>query len=461
MKSLVTVLSAAACFCLLVAFQSPSTSNGEVTLTCEVNSCEKQDSLYLFEFNGVVFKKIGAAPTADFSTYEFQLPATEPRFYYVGLTSNNVKPIILGTEEEVALRGTCKRFQSAQMTQSQLNRAYEELKNVMNGYKKDFGQYLQQMQIADRQNNVEQTNAMIVKLGELDEKRLALIDSLKNVNPYLSKVVALNTYLSYQNHGTADESEIEYFGKKYFQLVDWNDPDLAYMPWVYEGMKGWVQTIASLRLPENKQKNFIDGMLHQIPNDSRAHMLALGGVISGLQERKSGLMGTYAKRYADQYRETEPGAVQRLDQLLKVSDSFIIGGDAPDFTSNTPEGNELSLSDLRGKVVLVDFWASWCGPCRRENPHVVEAYHKYHEKGFDVLGVSLDKTKDRWLQAIEKDGLIWHHVSDLKGWQNAVAKQYGVSSIPHTVLVDAEGKIIARNLRGAQLAAKLQEMFGE
>jgi thiol-disulfide isomerase/thioredoxin len=127
---------------------------------------------------------------------------------------------------------------------------------------------------------------------------------------------------------------------------------------------------------------------------------------------------------------------------------------------NTPDGNPLSLQSLRGKVVLIDFWASWCGPCRRENPHVVAAYQQYHGKGFDVLGVSLDKTKDRWLAAIEKDGLIWHHVSDLKGWQNAAAQLYGVRSIPHTVLLDREGKIIARGLRGAALTAKLDELFG-
>ncbi|MFQ5445757.1 MAG: TlpA family protein disulfide reductase, partial [Saprospiraceae bacterium] len=112
-------------------------------------------------------------------------------------------------------------------------------------------------------------------------------------------------------------------------------------------------------------------------------------------------------------------------------------------------------------VLLIDFWASWCGPCRRENPHVVEAYHKYHDKGFDVLGVSLDKTKARWVAAIEKDGLIWHHVSDLKGWQNAAARLYGVRSIPHTVLLDKEGKIIARGLRGTALTAKLEDIFGE
>jgi thiol-disulfide isomerase/thioredoxin len=120
----------------------------------------------------------------------------------------------------------------------------------------------------------------------------------------------------------------------------------------------------------------------------------------------------------------------------------------------------MSLKDLRGKVVLIDFWASWCGPCRRENPNVVKVYNAYKDKGFDVLGVSLDTNKDKWVAAIASDQLSWHHVSDLKGWSSALSKPYGVRGIPHTVLVDKKGEIIATKLRGGQLEAKLKEIFG-
>ena len=154
-----------------------------------------------------------------------------------------------------------------------------------------------------------------------------------------------------------------------------------------------------------------------------------------------------------------PG-IDNLQTNLTRMKSRMVGGEAPDFTQNDPDGNPIQLSDLRGKVVLLDFWASWCGPCRRENPNVVKLYEAYKDKGFEILGISLDKDKGRWLQAIEKDGLKWLHVSDLKGWKNEVGQLYGVSSIPHTVLLDAEGRIIAQKLRGPALEQKVAEILG-
>lgn len=137
------------------------------------------------------------------------------------------------------------------------------------------------------------------------------------------------------------------------------------------------------------------------------------------------------------------------------------GSRAPEIDMLDTEGRHRKLSDLQGKIVMIDFWASWCRPCRMENPHVVSLYKKYHEAGFEIYSVSLDKEKSQWLEAIKRDGLIWeNHVSDLNGWTSSGGASYGINSVPSTVLVDRDGRIIARNLRGADLNRKLKEIFG-
>lgn len=160
------------------------------------------------------------------------------------------------------------------------------------------------------------------------------------------------------------------------------------------------------------------------------------------------------------HMEQQAKATQLQEEQQSKLDNLIpVGSEAPGFSQASPEGKQIALSDLRGKVVLIDFWASWCRPCRMENPNVKKVYDRFHNKGFEILGVSLDKDKSAWTGAIKQDGLPWKHVSDLAFWNNAVAQQYGVSSIPYTVLVDRDGKVLAKNLRGPALEAKLAEIF--
>lgn len=156
-------------------------------------------------------------------------------------------------------------------------------------------------------------------------------------------------------------------------------------------------------------------------------------------------------------KATEPG-MQIADRIQKLK-AIAIGQVAPDFTLNTPEGKPVSMHSIKGKVKLIDFWASWCGPCRGENPNVVKVYEEFHPKGLEILSVSLDNDKEAWMKAIEDDHLTWNHVSDLKGWGSEAAQLYAINGIPHLIVLDENNVIVAKNLRGEQLREQIASML--
>ena len=170
---------------------------------------------------------------------------------------------------------------------------------------------------------------------------------------------------------------------------------------------------------------------------------------------EAGPLDSFYNHFIPEIRDSYYG--KKIKTISDVAKRTAIGVPAPEFTQNDATGKPVSLSSFKGKYVLVDFWASWCGPCRGENPNVVKTFEKYHSKGFDILGVSLDNKKDKWTEAIKIDKLAWTQVSDLKGWKNSVAELYGVQAIPANFLIDKDGKIIAKGLRGEVLEKKLAE----
>jgi peroxiredoxin len=168
---------------------------------------------------------------------------------------------------------------------------------------------------------------------------------------------------------------------------------------------------------------------------------------------------SYTKEFNERIAQAEQSLVQQK-MMEEMSKKTAVGSAAPDIVMKNPQGQDMKLSDLKGKVVLLDFWAAWCKPCRMENPNVVAAYNKYKSKGFTVFSVSLDKDREAWLQAIKDDGLVWNtHVSDLQFWQNAAAQLYGINSIPAAFLIDREGNIVGRDLRGTALEEKIKEVI--
>ncbi len=209
----------------------------------------------------------------------------------------------------------------------------------------------------------------------------------------------------------------------------------------------------------NKLRSFIG-----VNQNSAALIIALGSInLDEETDSYASVLNQVYKSFPQSY--TVQQYKKNFDthmEMLEAQKPLGIGKEAPDFEElSVNRKKKIKLSDLRGKVVLIDFWASWCGPCRRENPNVVNTYNKYKEDGFTIMSVSLDNNLEKWKAAIEADNLSWpNHVSDLGGWKSKVSRLYGVGSVPFTVLIDQEGKIIKTNLRGAGLEKELKILFG-
>lgn len=426
------------------------------TISVEATGCK---TINLYAFDGVTFEAIDAFTKGEDGNFTLDAAVETPAFRYVGSQPSDVLPVIIGEGETLNITGTCGKLRSAKATDSPINQRYRDLKLKFQAHNQEFKKTMRTYQQAVAGKDSVAIAAQKEGLVKLDDTKRALLEQTKTDDPLLHRVVTLNTYLNYLNENKGRfKNELDYFVNTYFQFVDFQDEGYGDLPWTYEGNRNFANTLTGA-VPGAQLADVLQAVYKNWPEASRAKFFAMSGGFAALAAKKHPATVQIADDIEAQYKAKYPRQVAQIAAQAATMRTFSVGVEAPLFAGPNPEGEEISLESLRGKVVLIDFWASWCGPCRRENPNVVKLYEAYKNKGFEILAVSLDKTKDRWVKAIAADKLTWLHISDLKGWKSKYAQQYGVSSIPQTVLLDREGKILARNLRGSALEAKLASIF--
>jgi len=421
------------------------------------------DTLRLYVWNGIQVEEINkeaVTKTDGVTACTFNLGRMNQGMYYVGSSLKDMKAFLMGTESLITLEGESDKISKLEVVNSDLNKEYEQLVKKMQRNNQYFMTLLTEFN--NNKDNEGEQEKIRKKMEMEDKEKKRLLDSLSAANSELARIMSFNAFQSYQNNGKSGQVEGTYFAASFFQFVDVTDTVYFHLPFFYENVKNYASALTQVGIKADEQQAALDSLLAKVPDTHKNYKPTLVGTMLGLMGRSNKLFLRYADKYIKKYKGDYPMLDKFIkEQITKLRGAAGVGAVAPNIEGPTPEGTTKSLEQLRGKYVLIDFWASWCGPCRRENPNVVRLYNKYKDKGFEILGVSLDKSKDRWKAAIKKDNLTWHHVSDLKGWRSKYAKLYGVRGIPYTVLVDKEGKIIGKRLRGHTLEAKLKSIFGE
>jgi peroxiredoxin len=314
----------------------------------------------------------------------------------------------------------------------------------------------------------------LIKIGKKEENRnviTILADKAETINLTADVTNLFETYNIEGSEGSIKIKKLEDHKAKQYKRIDsirtvfmqkQQDPDFI-------NIKAHLDSIYYSVL--NERRSFVENFI----NENQTSIVSLLGLYEMFgQQPLFNAKDDYAifKALADTLIHHQPTSLHAQDFKTKmaqferdrikqqqIAEKLAIGKVAPEIELSDPEGNKIALSSLRGKYVLIDFWAAWCAPCRQDNPKLRNVYYKYKNKGFEIYAISLDKTKEDWVKAIKQDRLNWIHVSDLKFWQSPVAQMYNVEAIPFNILIDKEGKIIAKQLRSQQLDQKLNEIL--
>lgn len=461
-------------FLLLIGFgcESSSPANSFV-ITGTFPACGL-DSISVYRQEGLEYKVVASSAittTGDSSSFSIKGSVPALGMYLIGKAPQNLKPIILQGGESIQVAGNCNNLPaSSRIMGSELNLKWETMNQLIQKQQFELRQYALMLNSANPlPENSEETLDLLYKKIEV------FLDSTGKDSPFLQKVLRLGVYPPYHPTRDADQyaNVIDHFGQSFFNEIDISDPVYGQITGLSDYVMAYVSNlqigVENDMISQEKMEEYLDDLLSKNPANTTTYKNILASYLNVMDRQNSFSFGKYANLYMENFPlppnmkdliNNRIAAIQQQAEERKIYEkTFGVGATPPDIKLATPTGGTKSLYSLRGKVVLLDFWAAWCKPCRLENPNIVRVYNKYKKDGFTVFGVSLDRTKEDWVKAIKDDGLTWDHVSDLKYFSSEAAKLYQINAIPSSFLLDKEGKVIARNLRGRALEEKLEELF--
>jgi peroxiredoxin len=427
---------------IVLFFITLSVSAKPSTVKGTLKNAEKYSSVYLFEYCGLDFYLTDSAKLNN-GVFIFSPKKNYTRgVYRIGPKKELSFEIIYGKEDLEFAADLNDLEKSFKIVKSDENKAYQDymtfIKSVNEGSKTIQGK-------ANNFQNLAQSNPdqYKIEIAKLQKQMDSLNESINEKYKIYARI--------YPNLYTGKLSKFLISSEAIDETL-LNDSELA---------KGTAIPVKILTQYQKKFGNDIAKIKEGISLtlSKMKNPICLEAAYAGMVAYFVQPDPTFSQAMFDKLEEIEEAKYKKEIKMMLPKRQPEVGEIAPDITLADTTGKMVSLSDYKGKVILLDFWASWCGPCRRENPNVVNIYNKYKDKGFFVFGVSLDNDGKRWKEAIVKDNLTWAHISDLKGWQSYAAQLYQVKGIPQTYLLDRDGKILAKNLRGVELELKLESLF--